>query len=111
MNTNRLERLLEMRKEDPQDPFLIYAIGMEYSNGNEPLKALDFYEELTTNHENYVGTYYHLAKLYEKLERRADAELCFQKGMSIARKIGDNHAFNELQTAYRSFQGIDEDEY
>lgn len=113
MNTNRLNRLLEMRKEDPKDPFLLYAIAMEYNNGNEALKALSFYEELVKDHEEYVGTYYHLAKLYESLDKRTEAEECYKKGMAIARKIGDNHAYNELQSAFASFNGlgIDDDEY
>lgn len=113
MNTNRLNRLLEMREMDPKDPFLLYAIAMEYSNGNEAIKALEYYEQLVKEHEEYVGTYYHLAKLYERLERREQAEACYTKGMQIARKLGDNHAYNELQSAFASFNGLgdDDDEY
>ena len=68
---------------------------------------------LTAQNEEYVGTYYHLAKLYEKLDKKTEAEECYKKGMSIARKIGDNHAYNELQSAFASFNGLgdDDDEY
>jgi tetratricopeptide (TPR) repeat protein len=112
MNTDRLNRLLQMHDDDPKDPFLLYAIAMEYNNGNKHLKALEYYERLTNEHENYVGTYYHLAKLYEKLNKVEDAETCYKKGMEIARKIGDSHAFNELQSAFASFNGIEpDDEY
>ncbi len=113
MNTNRLNRLLEMRTEDPKDPFLLYAIAMEYNNGNEALKALEYYELLLKEHEEYVGTYYHLAKLYESLEKRTEAEECYKKGMSIAKKLGDHHAYNELQSAFASFNGLgdDDDDY
>ncbi len=112
MNTDRLNLLLQMQVDDPKDPFLLYAIAMEYNNGNEHLKALQYYEQLIVEHENYVGTYYHLAKLYEKLEKVQEAENCYKKGMEIARKLGDNHAFSELQSAFASFNGIEpDDEY
>lgn len=110
MNTSRLERLQEMRKADPNDPFLIYAMAMEYHNGNEYLKALEFYKELLEKHENYVGTYYHVSKLYEAMDDKLSAEKSYTKGMEVAKKLGDHHAYNELQSAYRSFQGIGEDD-
>ncbi len=112
MNPTRLERLIEMRKDDPKDPFLIYAVAMEYQKADQLELALTFYEELIENHPDYVGTYYHLAKLYEILKKIEEADACYQIGMKIARKLGENHAYNELQSAYRSFQGLDEeDEY
>ena len=112
MNPTRLERLIEMRKDDPKDPFLIYAVAMEYQKAEQLELALTFYEELIENHPDYVGTYYHLAKLYEILKKTEEADACYQIGMKVARKLGDNHAYNELQSAYRSFQGLDEeDEY
>ena len=48
--------------------------------------------------------------LYEILKKLEEADACYQIGMKVARKVGDNHAYNELQSAYRSFQGLDEDD-
>jgi tetratricopeptide (TPR) repeat protein len=110
MNPTRLERLIEMRKEDPNDPFLLYAIAMEHQKAQQLELALTFYEELIETHPDYVGTYYHLGKLYEQLKKTDEADACYQIGMKVARKMGDNHAYNELQSAYRSFQGLDEDD-
>ena len=67
METNsRLNQLLEFYKEDPKDPFTIYALAMEYLklDVNESRK---YYELLLTEHRHYVGTYYHAAKLYIEL--------------------------------------------
>lgn len=110
MNPTRLERLIEMRKDDPNDPFLLYAVAMEYQKAQHLELALTFYEELIETHPDYVGTYYHLGKLYEQLKKTEEADACYQIGMKVARKVGDNHAYNELQSAYRSFQGLDEDD-
>jgi tetratricopeptide (TPR) repeat protein len=77
---------------------------------NETGKALQYYENLVNKHPDYVGTYYHLGKLYEALNRKPDAINIYEKGMEIAKKKRDNHAFAELQTVYREANGIDEDD-
>lgn len=107
MHRNRLQKLLDFMENEPNDPFLKYALATEYLNSNEPDKALVFYEDLIVNHADYVGTYYHLGKLYEALERKNDAILTYQHGMLVARKANDMHAFSELQTVYNSVTGQD----
>jgi tetratricopeptide (TPR) repeat protein len=62
------------------------------------------------NHPNYTGTYYHLGKLYEALNRKDDAITTYEKGMEITKAKRDMHAFNELQAVYRSAKGFEEDD-
>jgi tetratricopeptide (TPR) repeat protein len=107
MQANRLQKLLDFFNNEPDDPFLKYALATEYVNSNEPLKALSFYEDLIANHADYVGTYYHLGKLYEALNRKDDAVRTYQEGMVIARKSNDMHSFSELQSVYNSATGQD----
>jgi tetratricopeptide (TPR) repeat protein len=114
MNTKRLEQLINMKKEEPNDPFLIYAIAMEYAKMENFDESIAHYEQLVNEHEDYVGTYYHLAKLYETLKMPDKAEGIYEKGLMIAKKIADHHAHSELLSAYNSFKGIgidDDDEY
>lgn len=106
MNESRLEQLFEFLKEDPNDPFTLYAIATEYRT-QQPAKALEFYEKLLAEHENYVGTYYHAAKLYEELGKSDMAEQTYKKGMLISRREGNLHAFSELQQAYNKMMGLD----
>ena len=107
MSVNRLQKLLEFLKNEPNDPFLKYALATEYLSANDTSAALNYFEDLKENHEEYVGTYYHLGKLYEKLGRKEDAITTYQKGMQVARAARDNHAFSELQTVYNSAMGLD----
>ncbi len=100
MQTGRLEKLLEFIANEPEDPFLKYALATEYLRLNQSDKALTYYEDLINNHPNYIGTYYHLGKLYEALNRKQDAINTYQTGMKITREQRDNHAFSELQTVY-----------
>ena len=111
MTESRLTKLLEFLKNEPDDPFLKYALATEYLRLNETDTALGYYEVLIDKHPNYVGTYYHLGKLYEALDRKQDAILTYETGMKITREQRDNHAFSELQAVYRIATGEDEDDY
>jgi len=107
MSANRLQKLLEFLKNEPNDPFLKYALATEYLAANDTNSALNYFEDLKSNHQDYVGTYYHLGKLYEKLGRKDDAIETYQQGMQQARASRDNHAYSELQTVYNSVMGLD----
>lgn len=102
MNTKRLAQLEAFLKESPSDPFLLYAVAYEYLKGNDNEQALQRFVQLTQTNPDYVGTYYHLGKLQEKLQQWDTALLTYEQGMKIARKNGDHHAFNELQGAFNA---------
>ncbi|MXV15104.1 tetratricopeptide repeat protein [Hufsiella ginkgonis] len=106
MQRNRLQKLLEFLEQEPSDPFLKYALATEYLRLNEADTALTYYEDLVNNHPAYVGTYYHLGKLYEAMERKADAIRTYENGMAAARDAGDNHALSELRAVYQSAIGL-----
>lgn len=107
MNSNRLQKLLQFIESEPDDPFLKYAIATEYLNKNDTEAALKYFEDLVANHKSYVGTYYHLGRLYESLYRKEDAINIYRVGMQVARSANDNHAYAELQSVYNSALGMD----
>lgn len=108
MQANRLEKLLEFLKNEPNDPFLKYALATEYMRLNDTAKALTYYEELVAHYPDYTGTYYHLGKLYEALGRRDDAVATYEAGMKITREKRENHAYAELQSVYDELTGFDD---
>jgi tetratricopeptide (TPR) repeat protein len=107
MQGTRLQKLLEFYANEPNDAFLKYALATEYIAINDFPSALIYFEDLIMNHREYVGTYYHLGRLYEKLDRKDEAIKTYQQGMQMARAAGDNHAYSELQTVYNSAIGLD----
>ncbi|MBE7175055.1 MAG: tetratricopeptide repeat protein [Mucilaginibacter polytrichastri] len=110
MHTDRLARLLEFIETEPNDPFLKYALATEYLRLNDEKKALDYFQNLVEQHPDYVGTYYHLGKLYERLGQKDDAVFTYKKGMEIAQAAGDQHARNELMGALNQLQDMDFDD-
>lgn len=108
MANQRLEKLQAFFQENPNDPFLLFALAQEYQKLEQDQKALEHYHILTERHPSYVGTYYHLGKLQEKLEAPAQAFSTYRRGMEVAKSAGDNHAFSELAGAKLAL-GDDED--
>ena len=102
MKNERLKKLLEYLEEEPNDPFLLYAVANEYRN-SDYLKAKEFYDLLLSDHQDYLATYYHAASLYLELDRSSEAEGIFQKGIKLAEQQNDQLALRELKNAYQNF--------
>lgn len=108
MPDTRLKQLFSFLESSPNDAFITFAIAKEYENLNDLDKSLEYYLKLEQHTPDYVGTYYHLGKLYEMLEKFKEAFFTYKKGMQIAKKIGDQHALSELAGAKLNL-GDDED--
>ena len=96
---SRLKQLKTFLEASPEDDFLLFAIAKEYEQLLDTTQALHFYTKLKDMNPNYVGTYYHLGKLYEKLNDHEKAINTYEAGMAVAKKENDRHAYSELQTA------------
>jgi len=99
----RLEQLLHFLHEEPQDPFNIYVVALEYQK-TDNLKALEFFELLLKDHTEYLPTYYHAGKLLVELEKIERAKEVFRKGIDIAQFRNDEKAFRELRNAYAEIE-------
>jgi Tfp pilus assembly protein PilF len=97
---DRVERIVQMLEKTPNDNFLRHALALEYIKLGEDAKARTLFEAILTESPNYVGSYYHLAKLLEKMEATALAIEWYEKGMAAAKAAKDQHSYNELQAAY-----------
>ncbi|PWT78491.1 MAG: hypothetical protein C5B59_01635 [Bacteroidetes bacterium] len=96
----RIEKLKEWLSENPSDNFVQHALALEYIKLGNEQKARMLFEELLHRDPDYVGSYYHLAKLLERVGEPDLAIKWYEKGMIAAKSVGDNHAYNELQAAY-----------
>jgi Tfp pilus assembly protein PilF len=97
---DRIERLKELLKENPLDSFLHHALALEYIKTGDEDKARKLFERILEREPSYVGSYYHLAKLFERMGDKESAIRWYEMGMKEARKAGESHAYNELKSAY-----------
>ncbi len=105
---NRLDQLLQLIKESPDDSFLNFALAKEYEKGEKNQLALKHYLHILKVEPEYIGLYYHLGKLYEIQSEPQKAFETYTDGMHIAKKLNDQHALSELAGARLSL-GDEED--
>lgn len=96
----RIQRLLEFLQANPADSFVQHALALEYVKAGNDEKGREVFEALLARDPDYVGSYYHLAKLLERSGAMEDAIKWYERGMEVAKKTGENHAYGELRGAW-----------
>ena len=102
----RLEQLLQFVDEDPDDPFNLYGLALEYLKSDVG-KATVLFEKLLADHENYLPTYYQAANLFESIGRREQAIAILEKGILIAKHTKELKTLRELQGVLNELQSDD----
>jgi Tfp pilus assembly protein PilF len=97
---DRINKLQEFLNANPSDSFVQHALALEYVKLGDEAKAKTLFEHLLAADENYIGSYYHLAKLLERIQETDGAIAVYEKGMQKAKEAGDNHTYSELRSAY-----------
>ena len=96
----RIDKITEMLRENPTDSFLQHALALEYIKLGNDSDARKLFESILENEPDYIGSYYHLAKLLERIGETNEAIKVYEKGMEMAKKAGDNHSLSELRSAF-----------
>jgi Tfp pilus assembly protein PilF len=102
MSQARLLKMLELWESEPQDPFIIYALALEYQKFDLE-KAVHYFEVLMHHHEHYLPTYYQVAALYVELGLNEKAREAYEKGIKIAALQQNLHTQQELQNAFQNY--------
>lgn len=92
-----LDNLLKTAEQAQDNPFVLYAIGIEYKNRQEYQSALAWFEKVLSNFPDYVPCFYHMAETLCSLGRDAEAKSIYERGIEAARKASDMHALSELE--------------
>ena len=97
---DRIAQLKTFLNDSPNDAFLNYALATEYVAIGNDKDALAIYLMLVNKQPDYFATYYHLGKLYERMEDEEKAIASYEKGMEITKRLGEKHAHGELRGVY-----------
>lgn len=103
---DRIERLKAFLATNPKDCFVMHALALEYVKLNNEAQAKALFEQVLQTDPDYIGSYYHLAQLLERMGQTGAAIAIYEKGMQKAKEKGDQHAYNELQIAYEELIDI-----
>ncbi|HWP39850.1 MAG TPA: hypothetical protein VNL70_02905 [Tepidisphaeraceae bacterium] len=96
---DRLEKLLAMLGRQPDDPFLLYALAMEYKKLGEHSLAIEYFNRTIEADSNCCYAYYHRGQVQELAGQIEQARLSYRQGIQAAGRAGDEHARAELESA------------
>ena len=97
--TPRMRQLRQMLQRQPDDPFLLYGMAMEYKKADQPDKALEYFGEVLRRDPNYCYAYYQRAQVHEALGDAEAAKRALREGLEAADRTGDGHARSEIEAA------------
>jgi len=101
---SKIEKLLEYMRTSDKDSFLQHALALEYIKIGNDEEARNLFNELLLREPTYVGSYYHLGKLLERVGDFDKAIRIYRRGMEEAKRAGDNHSYNELMGALEEIE-------
>jgi len=96
MDLKRIALLEKFMVEDPTDPFPVYALALEYQVA-EKEKARKLFEQLLTNHPDYLPTYYMAGSFFLELNYEERAINILQSGLALAKKQNNQGTMREIQ--------------
>lgn len=101
---SRIEKLQEFIATSGKDSFLQHALALEYIKTGNDAEARKLFSEILEREPGYVGSYYHLGKLFERAGEFNEAMAIYKKGMEEAQKVNDMHSRMELQGALEDIE-------
>jgi len=99
MPIDRLTQLQQLLEQEPDDPFLNYALALEYAARGEKSEAITRIENLLEKNPGYLGAYYQLGQLYEQTQQDEKAIAIYKKGVTLAQQQGNKKTLGELNEA------------
>jgi tetratricopeptide (TPR) repeat protein len=103
-----LDSLLRFYQDDPDDPFNVYALAIEYQK-TDLKQSGRYFDMLLDKHPDYLPTYYHAAGLFAQLADLDKASQIYKRGIELASHLKNAKAQRELQGAYQQFRDDMED--
>ncbi len=96
---SRLEQLELLASKDPGDPFIQYAIALEYVSAGRTAEAAGILERLMDAAPDYTAGYHQAGRVYDQLDRTEDARRCYERGIAVAERQGDAKDLEEMREA------------
>lgn len=104
MDQSKIKQLARQIKANPRDSFSKFALALEFRKQGNLKKTRILFEDILAGDPDYIGTYYHLGKLYETLDRPVDAQKLYERGIEVAERQKEIRTKSELQEALQQLK-------
>jgi len=102
---NRKDELQKMIAEEPGDPFLHYALGLEYLAEHNYQEALRCLQQTIQHDPDYTAAYYQLGIIFQVIDIVDVARDYWEKGKILAEKQNDRKTAGEFE---EMLEGLEE---
>lgn len=100
---DRLAYLLQLHKDQPDDPFLVYGIALEYKKADSS-QAEAYFDLLLNTFPDYLPTYYQAAEYYAEKGSHEEALEIYDKGIHLAASLNEMKTLAELKNAKQNLE-------
>jgi tetratricopeptide (TPR) repeat protein len=101
---DRISKLKEYIQVNGDDSFLQHALALEYIKTGNDNEAKKLFNDILKREPTYIGSYYHLGKLLERIGEPRKAMRVYKRGMKEAEALDDSNSYKELQAAYEDVE-------
>lgn len=95
---DKIATLKEILEQDPQNILARYGLAMEYAGQGETATAMEQFGRLVGEHPDYTAGYFMGAQTLARAGRDTEAKQWLVNGIASARRTGNQHAQNEMQS-------------
>ena len=100
---DRLKYLLQLHLEQPNDPFLLYGIALEYKK-NDSSETGTCFDKLLTVFPEYLASYYQAAEYFGEKGYYEKALAIYDKGIELAASLNETKTLAELKNAKQNLE-------
>ncbi len=104
MTNERIQQLNKFLLETPDDPFIKYAIALEYKKLGDLNQAEVHFAKTLESHSDYLPLFYHYGLTLIENSNQNKAVEIVEMGMELAKKQKDNHTLAELNELRESLE-------
>ena len=96
---DRISKLKAYMEESGNDSVLQHALALEYIKVGNDQEAKNLFNEILKREPTYVGSYYHLGQVLERIGDPEKAMRVDTRGMEGATAASYHHSYTELRVA------------
>ena len=97
LQQQRIDALKAMLKDNPNDPFALYGLALEYKATGAIDDAIELLKRAVDRDQPEPYAFYQLGELSHAAGKSEAARTALERGLEVAEERGEMKAYNELK--------------